>query len=135
MNGVVCTNKMIRYIVLIPYLLYLLLGILTLAHYQSQKNCYIFEYVISVMCFQSLVIILFFKQYLRNRGKWFIITMCGITFTIWGGLETFGAKCNPYEKTTIFTFSQVTTVLQSIIYLTLLTTILCDIVLNDYQEI
>ena len=126
---------MIRNILLIPYFIYLLLGILTLAHYQSQKNCYIFEYVISVMCFQSGVVLLGFKKYLKDRSNWIIITICGITFTIWGGLETFGPRCNNYDNTSLFTFSQVTTVLQSIIYLTLLTTILCDIALNDYQEI
>ena len=126
---------MLRYILLIPYFIYLLFGVVTLINNDSQNNCYIFEYVISAMCFQSILVLMFIKNCITDRNHWFLLTICGITFTIWGGLETFGYNCALYDNTTLFTFSQITTVLQSIVYLTLITSILCDVIINDYQEI
>ena len=126
---------MLRYILLIPYFIYLLFGVVVLINNDSQNNCYIFEYVISAMCFQSILVLMFIKNCITDRNHWFLLTICGITFTIWGGLETFGTNCALYDNTTLFTFSQITTVLQSIVYLTLITSILCDVIINDYQEI
>jgi len=126
---------MLRYILLIPYFIYLLFGVVVLINNDSQNNCYIFEYVISAMCFQSILVLMFIKNCITDRNHWFLLTICGITFTIWGGLETFGYNCALYDNTTLFTFSQITTVLQSIVYLTLITSILCDVIINDYQEI
>ena len=77
---------MLRYILLIPYFIYLLFGVVVLINNDSQNNCYIFEYVISAMCFQSILVLMFIKNCITDRNHWFLLTICGITFTIWGGI-------------------------------------------------
>ena len=124
-----------RYLLLIPYFIYLLFGVVTLINNDSQKNCYMFEYVIVAICVHGIFITMILKNYLQQRIHWVFLTICGITLTIWGGLETFGFNCALYDNSTLFTFSQITTVLQSIVYLTLITSLLCDLVINDYSEL
>ena len=122
---------------LIPYSLYLLFGILFLVDNNPFANCYIFEYVTTAMCIQTIIVAMLFKKCIATQKHYFMVLVCGLILTIWGALETSSISCVPFNDTTLFGFSQATTVLQGILYVGAISSFVCDLFIHrpEYNDL
>ena len=86
---------MINYIINGVFLLYFTIGLILLIESDpSPSNCHIVEYTIASMVLNTVVFIII---NIEKENMSFIISIAGISITIWGMIELLNLNCGNYN--------------------------------------